>query len=129
MSHVQLCHFRDRQIQLVEIDAVTKIAVDTMLRIHRGDPKDLAARGDPDSVSWHSSRPEEPPGPEHVFRAPKLSDAFPKVIRALRHNNTPTYTEPTGETLAELTGVRIELESPIVDDCRGPAGLLVDRSN
>jgi GGDEF domain-containing protein len=116
ITHAQLVHFRKRNIHLLEIDpnenSVWKAAYECF---HAG-VQQLKALGSPDFFPWRLDKPKGEPGPENEFKCSKLSQAYPHVLRALRHKNCPVYVEPHGEQLAELTCVHIHIRNPNIDD-------------
>jgi hypothetical protein len=115
----QLHHFKDRKIGLIETDAGYEPVIKAILEVCRGASAQLAARGRPESASWKSDVPNGLSNLTHTFAGANVSDVFPRVIAALRDRKTPRYVEPSGEELAELTTVRVELQAPKPDDIPG----------
>ena len=116
IRHVQLSHFRERRITLMQVGADSDSALSAASQVILSESQDLSARGEPDPVRWRSDQPIDSAGSEREFKAARLSDVFPKIMRALRHGDTPRYVEPNGDELAEVTGVRVQLDTPTVDD-------------
>lgn len=116
ISQMQLVHFRDRNIRIHVVDANEVAVLKAAYECFQADAQHLRALGSPDLISWRSDEPNDAPGPGYEFRFSKLSEAYPHVLRALRHKNCPRYMEPRGEKLSELTSVHVHIANPSADN-------------